>query len=144
MAKPDTAPQTPRRDFLRLAWNTLLALGGALTFGGLARFFSYQPDPPPPVEYDLGPARDYLSGTSTIVPHIPAVVKFDGKNYSAFSLKCTHLGCTVEKVGDSYECPCHGSRFDDLGELVRGPAARRLPELRVEKTEEGNLRVFAG
>ena len=39
-------------------------------------------------------------------------------------LRCPHLGCQLEWNPDecSWECPCHGSRFDRYGQLVSGPA----------------------
>ncbi len=135
--------QITRRDFLKLAVNSLLGLSGALTFGGLARFFGYAADPPPPVEFDIGPASNYPPNTTAILSNIPAMLRHEGKGYSAFSLKCTHLGCTVEKKVDIFECPCHGSRFDNSGGLLRGPATRPLPELRVEE-KDGNLIVYVG
>ncbi len=135
--------QFSRRDFLKLMVNSLLGVSGALTLGGLARFFSYKTDPPL-VDFDIGPAANFPANTTTLLPRIPAILRHDGKVFSALSLKCTHLGCTVEKKGDAFECPCHGSRFDRNGELLRGPATRRLPELRLEETEDGNLIVHAG
>jgi cytochrome b6-f complex iron-sulfur subunit len=41
---------------------------------------------------------------------------------------CTHLGCTVawNQADDRFECPCHGSQYDNLGRVVRGPASRSL------------------
>ncbi|MEW5941589.1 MAG: Rieske 2Fe-2S domain-containing protein, partial [Chloroflexota bacterium] len=45
-------------------------------------------------------------------------------------------------TGDSFQCPCHGSRFDSKGQLLRGPAALPLRELRVEKSEDGALTLF--
>lgn len=46
----------------------------------------------------------------------------------ALSPICTHQGCHVPYCASSawFECPCHGSRFDRIGELRRGPAPRGL------------------
>ena len=40
----------------------------------------------------------------------------------ALSLVCTHLGCTVSVTADELSCPCHGSRFDRAGRVLKGPA----------------------
>jgi len=56
----------------------------------------------------------------------------------AVSLRCPHSGCTV-KYYSAYErfiCPCHGSKFDQTGARVSGPARRGLTNYRV--TIEGD------
>ena len=44
------------------------------------------------------------------------------------STKCTHLGCKLEWNPDelSWDCPCHGSRFDFTGSLIDNPAMEDL------------------
>jgi len=50
-----------------------------------------------------------------------------------FSSRCPHMGCRVNQVeGGELVCPCHGSRFDRQGKLVRGPAGRGLQPLSFE------------
>ena len=46
----------------------------------------------------------------------------------AVSAKCTHLGCVVawNAAETSWDCPCHGSRFDVDGRVLQGPAVRDL------------------
>lgn len=60
----------------------------------------------------------------------------------ALSLVCTHLGCTVTAIGDGFSCPCHGSRFDRNGKVLRGPADRGLAMLKV--IEKGGMVEVSG
>jgi glycine/D-amino acid oxidase-like deaminating enzyme/nitrite reductase/ring-hydroxylating ferredoxin subunit len=52
----------------------------------------------------------------------------DGKLHGV-SLRCTHLGCLVRfnAAERSWDCPCHGSRFDVDGNVLEGPATEPLP-----------------
>jgi cytochrome b6-f complex iron-sulfur subunit len=131
-----------RSDFLRLGTNFMLGLGGALGLGGLIHYLSYEMDPAPPSQYDLGSVNDYPHGSRTVLLYIPAVLIHADEGLVALSLVCTHLGCTVEQKGREYECPCHGSKFDDKGYVTRGPANAPLKKLRVEVNETGNVILY--
>ena len=63
------------------------------------------------------------------VETLPAPVyvrQVEADDYAAVLLRCTHRGCTVQPAGDVLECPCHGSRYNTVGEVVKGPAPRNL------------------
>lgn len=53
-----------------------------------------------------------------------AVYRDDAGKIHKCSPVCTHLGCIVQWNGveKSWDCPCHGSRFDALGKVLMGPA----------------------
>jgi Rieske Fe-S protein len=69
-----------------------------------------------------------------------AVYRDDRGTLHQRSAVCTHLYCIVRwnETEKTWDCPCHGSRFDPYGHVVNGPAITELspvfPERKKEKT----------
>jgi len=70
-----------------------------------------------------GQARVVRSGTERT-----GVYRDEAGELHAVSLRCTHLGCLLRfnAAERSWDCPCHGSRFDVDGAVLEGPAVRPL------------------
>jgi Rieske Fe-S protein len=65
--------------------------------------------------------------------------QFEGRSVAAEGLmalymRCVHLGCRVPWCAPSqgFECPCHGSRYNGVGEYFGGPAPRNLDRFILE------------
>jgi len=77
------------------------------------------------------PAEDLPAGHGGIVEldgEKLGVYRSERGELLAVSVKCPHLGCQLEWNPDekSWDCPCHGSRFDVYGHLLDGPAQTDL------------------
>jgi cytochrome b6-f complex iron-sulfur subunit len=85
------------------------------------------------------PARDLAAARSH---YGPAVLEGMEEGFVALDQTCTHLGCRVTWCPSSewFECPCHGSRYNAVGEQRRGPAPRGLDRYRVTVVD-GRLTV---
>ena len=132
-------PEISRRDFLKLTRDGFLYLSGIFILGGLLRFLSFQTEPARQTEFDLGPAENYPLNSRTPLTQIPAVLLHTDSGFSALSLVCTHLGCSVENETQGFTCPCHGSRFDADGKVIHGPAVKPLSSFRIEIMENKRL-----
>jgi glycine/D-amino acid oxidase-like deaminating enzyme/nitrite reductase/ring-hydroxylating ferredoxin subunit len=84
----------------------------------------------------------YLGSKATsydeLKPGEAAILKIDGDNVAAYrdeggevhavSAVCTHMGCLVgwNDTDRTWDCPCHGSRFELDGGVIHGPATQPL------------------
>jgi cytochrome b6-f complex iron-sulfur subunit len=78
--------------------------------------------------------RDHRTGDRTLSQGLkgdPTYIVVNGEGQiDKFGINavCTHLGCVVpyNAVDKQFQCPCHGSRYDSTGKVVRGPAPLSL------------------
>lgn len=143
-ATPLKDKRISRRSFLGWLVKGSLAGSALLGLGALVRFISFESQPSSPSQVDLGPASDYPLGSRTVVTSAPVLVIHNQQGFSALSLVCPHLGCTVGLTEEGFTCPCHGSRFLPDGSLRNGPAARPLTGLRIEVDSNQHLIVYLG
>ena len=76
-------------------------------------------------------------------------VIYEGMNtYGLVALyqKCPHLGCRVPdcKTSRWFECPCHGSQYNQVGEKKAGPAPRGMDRFGFSVDAGGNVSVNTG
>ncbi|MVN93049.1 FAD-dependent oxidoreductase [Mucilaginibacter aquatilis] len=84
-----------------------------------------------------------LQQLNEITAGMGKLVKIDGKKVAAYrdndgtlhtlSSVCPHMGCTVKWNASetSWDCPCHGARYDVDGNVVTGPAMHHLEKINI-------------
>jgi Rieske Fe-S protein len=79
-----------------------------------------------PAAKAIAKTSDVPVGSGVIVGEV-VVTQPSAGVFKGLSAKCTHKGCTVDKVADgTIDCPCHGSKFNLDGTVVNGPAQEPL------------------
>lgn len=128
MTEKQTKQRVTRRQFLGIAWtgSFALLLGQSVVamlnylkpvatggFGGLVYAGKVE-------EFAINSVHRILAGRFFIVRTEEGLL--------ALWQKCTHLGCAVPWVEEEkqFHCPCHGSLFNEKGEVIGGPAPRPL------------------
>lgn len=141
MTEKEAAPS--RRDLLKTAAAGTAAVGClahlAAWGGSLAPVVRYEP----PTERRLGPPSRYPEGTTFLREERLFVLRAEDE-LRVLSAVCTHLGCTVDRDGPGFRCPCHGSSFSADGTNVAGPAPRPLPWHPLRLAGDGTLIVDVG
>jgi glycine/D-amino acid oxidase-like deaminating enzyme/nitrite reductase/ring-hydroxylating ferredoxin subunit len=121
-------------------WAELFAVHRKKVFGGTWNYLSEN------VDYPYYLVRNWLAkaeGKSlrSVRPGQGKILSLDGKKVAvhrsasgALSLcspVCTHLQCIVDwnRSEQTWDCPCHGSRFKPTGEVISGPAEEPLERI---------------
>jgi len=74
---------------------------------------------------------DVMPGSGAVLRrgvHKVALYRDEAGVLHQMSARCPHLGCAVRwnALDATWDCPCHGSRFDARGEVLNGPALTGL------------------
>ncbi|MGQ0803238.1 MAG: ubiquinol-cytochrome c reductase iron-sulfur subunit [Actinomycetota bacterium] len=87
--------------------------------------------------YIVAYPKEDLDKAKKVYP--PNIVKGMEQGYVALSQKCPHLGCRVPWCITSqwFECPCHGSKYNRVGEKRGGPAPRGMDRWPLEVSGGG-------
>ena len=131
-----------RRRFVLSLGTTGLAAGSLGLLVALAR--SVVPDVvyEAPRRFPVGRPEEFPPDSVTLLPERRVFVFRDAQGFHAISTVCTHLGCNVDhEEGHGFTCPCHGSTYDERGEVTRGPAAWPLPRFAMSLSRRGELVV---
>ena len=88
---------------------------------------------------DVSSADELEPGEAAVIRHgltKRATYRDDDGVLHEVSAKCTHMGCIVGwNPGEkSWDCPCHGSRFDVDGNVLQGPAVTPLEPVQSDKS----------
>ncbi len=155
-ATPRPAPKKPqvsRRSFLRTAW--LAGLGASLAGFGAGSVHvqallehegfgtKIRAGTPESINADIeaGDGQAYNpDGRFYLVPYdekddTEGIYKdVAGGGFMALYQRCVHLGCRVPWCATAqwWECPCHGSKYNQAGEWREGPAPRGLDRFAIE------------
>ena len=86
---------------------------------------------------DVDRVREIAVGNGALIRHgltKKAVYRDTHGKLHECSAVCPHLGCLVDwnSAEKTWDCPCHGSRFDPLGKVLNGPANTGLEVLKIE------------
>lgn len=89
---------------------------------------------------EIGSLGDITAGSGKIVEYEGqkvGIYKNENGEVTVIDPVCTHAGCIVQwnDSEKSWDCPCHGGRFNYRGEVLTGPPRKPLDQVALQKTE---------
>lgn len=141
---PATETQITRRRLL--AWLSGVGLAGSALISAVSNLVFIKPRATygAPNRFSIGKPEDFPSGTRIALGEHNICVVRDGEKLCAISTVCTHLGCIIGVSETGFACPCHGSRYDQDGNVTGGPAPKPLPWYQLSVAPNGEIEVDKG
>jgi len=124
-----------------LSWLSGFGLFGSLIITALSNFIFIKPRATygQPNRFSIGKPEDFPSGARVSLDARRVCIVRDGDKVAAISTTCTHLGCIVSVSETGFAC--HGSRYDQDGNVTGGPAPKALPWFQVSLAPNGEIEV---
>jgi len=145
MGKAAVDLQLSRRNFLLLGWAAFISFL-TTSFLGTLRFFFPNVLFEPPSRFKIGRPEEYPEDSVTFLADGKVYLFHSPEGFYAISGVCTHLGCTTnwDPNARGFHCPCHGSQYDRVGHVIKGPAPKSLKWVEVSLGSDGRLVVNTG
>ena len=126
-----------------LGWFAGFGLFGSAVLSAFSNFVFIKPRVTygQPARFGIGRPEDFPPGTRISMDVRRVCIVRDGNKLAAISTTCTHLGCIVGVAETGFTCPCHGSRYDQDGNVTAGPAPKALPWFQISLAPNGELEV---
>jgi cytochrome b6-f complex iron-sulfur subunit len=121
--------------------NVRTGLGGRFTLGSAADIAGVQPDWTSGQPFAFGKARVFfinVPAAKALVDGSGETVADPGADVLALYRTCPHLGCNIPPLCEQshwFECLCHGSKYNIIGEKRAGPAPRGMDRFEVTLTD---------
>ena len=141
MANHEPEAATPRRK--ALIWLSGFGLFGSAALAAVSNLIFFKPRVTysPSALFSIGKPDDYPPGTRIAREVERVCIVREANKMAAISTTCTHLGCIVALADTGFSCPCHGSRYDQDGNVTGGPAPKALAWYQVNMAPNGEVMV---
>lgn len=139
MHDKESKPSLSRRNFLGIAWAASLTLIFSQAVLALLKFIK-------PVQREgfgglvfAGRLEDFAVDSVSRISKGRFYISRTPQGLIALWQKCPHLGCSIpwDESEGLFHCPCHGSTFSRVGDVMGGPAPRAMDYFPVEINQEG-------
>ena len=130
-----------RRDFLGLASLGAVILSSLAVLAGIFRMSKPNVRYEESTRFKIGKPENFPVGTVKKLDDKGVFIFANDDGLHAISSVCTHLGCIVNIAEWGFQCPCHGSKYNENGKVIGGPAPRNLAWLEISRNVDGSLEV---
>jgi cytochrome b6-f complex iron-sulfur subunit len=139
MSENESSKLISRRGFLGIAWVASLSLIAVQAVIALLKFINPVPTGGFGGFVYAGRIEDFAINSINRILAGRFYISRTEDGIIALWQKCPHLGCAIpwDEAEGVFHCPCHGSKFNQVGEVMGGPAPRPMDYFPAEVSEDG-------